>query len=74
MAMHVITLRGRPATLRQLYVAQYREPGWRLPEVELSGYLAAPSAAKARALFAFYFGSKPSECPEFLIECKRVLV
>jgi len=54
--MFIITFKGRPATLETVYEAERGAVPFHTGTTERESYLAAPSAAKAKALFIYYIG------------------
>lgn len=54
--MYIITYKGKPATLEKIYEAERDAVPFHTGTTERESYLAAPSAAKAKALFIYYIG------------------
>lgn len=54
--MYVIAFKGMPVTVRKMHEIEGIQPNYKSLDSELAGYLAAPSAAKARQAYLSWFG------------------
>lgn len=71
--MHVITFKGRPATVRELHEAEGKQPSYKILETELESYLATSSESKAKKLFLSWFGFTWAERAKGIDVAKVVL-